>query len=1296
MQPLGVNSFSGGITDYPLLGATNRAAKMDNFLITQDNKLTERDGYRKPFAFTSQPFGYNEIDAILPIENDTKLIAMSEGVAKTKDSGLINDWKIVAGTVPSGGQISLSEYADRIYLTSDSDPTPRKVYQNENGDYVARKVGVPQVLGANAMTDASLLASCIALANDIREKLIDHMEDYHFGSYTSQGSSSYYGKGATKVHANRDKKSLSYFQTESFTGLDPETAQSDVPVATVATDATTLFALVKALKLAMNHHVGDASVGTTQQHPSALADSGYAKSPLYHNYSRNIGSTPYLGENFYAGPSIFLQTDYDITSVVDAARELDEIYRVYYIHKYGVHIHSFENDSALLALYDLVVPQIGDVHSKTDFFGVKTVDTEKPPVVTPNYTHLYNFINNIKFIYRKHIITPVEVLDGANWTLHTQNSNNYGDSFFSTAFNVDIANSNSLLTAEILLYHLRIQFWYHNQDSRPFVDNYNNKIGAIYGSTASDGKFRYWTGTADFTSGSANISNVNDLSSAAKRLSVGAWIYAGLTTNTAVAPTSPYGSSQLGVVQYTARVQTSGSGAATLDRAITGSTTAGVRIMASFSKYHGYSLEDQTTTESTESDVSSASSIIADPVNIADSALEIMSLGEELFNALQSHVRDKNIHIEGQNGVSLMNPESNGNLRLANSVYLDNVPAFPFFIPEYGTVDYAFFYSDGYVVDEFQETNHLTVGNPVFVGPVEVIKRYAIGEKVATKNESFYPDAINRYSTPESISAIPTLSEYDTDIKVNIYRTSLNGTVYFEVDNVANGTSTYSDYSLDSTDSQGKGALINRQQIYTTGGVVGFDQVEGAKYLHVVNNKAYYAGIYEDGKLIENRLLQSINGAPDAVPASFFDDFDDEIVGLSSARSNLIVFCKNSIYREAGEFGETGQGFLTHEKISDVVGCLNHSSIVQTEIGIFFAGTDGFYYTDGYQVIKVSLELDETYKSFTSSVSQKAAIRGAYDPSGRRVWWSVRENDGDTRNGKFFVLHLNDGTKPSSTFTTVFGENIKNSAHTFWLGHHWIGVRDGYVMHSAPYQKSDVDPETGYSSAIQFNYLSTALDAGGIFNTKYATKMHVIGDNVGNANIEPYIVRDKNFDNIGVRAMAEISYADNIVWGNPVCVWGQNETWWNNTGRMDEWRRFPRTTIRSDVFQVGFRNSDSTVYASEDEAYFPDDVYADVSSSSNVSLNSLSQGALTWPSDLKGLYISFDSDDYETEYEISSQSGSTLVISTSFTTDTATRLAFKITGYKKNQKFSISSYVVHFANIGEGGASYVRGKNNAE
>ncbi len=175
---------------------------------------------------------------------------------------------------------------------------------------------------------------------------------------------------------------------------------------------------------------------------------------------------------------------------------------------------------------------------------------------------------------------------------------------------------------------------------------------------------------------------------------------------------------------------------------------------------------------------------------------------------------------------------------------------------------------------------------------------------------------------------------------------------------------------------------------------------------NMFNNTFYYGAITDTGQFFPKRIIQSNQLQPDHAPLTFFDDLEDDLTGLSSTKSNLIALCKNSIYRMSGGFNTVGQGALTHDKISDIMGCLNAKGIVKTEVGVFFAGNDGFYYTDGYQLIKISLEINKIYQTLTASDNQKQSIQGAYDKDTRRVWWAMKSTPTSVDNDIAYVFYI--------------------------------------------------------------------------------------------------------------------------------------------------------------------------------------------------------------------------------------------------------------------------------------------------
>jgi hypothetical protein len=272
-----------------------------------------------------------------------------------------------------------------------------------------------------------------------------------------------------------------------------------------------------------------------------------------------------------------------------------------------------------------------------------------------------------------------------------------------------------------------------------------------------------------------------------------------------------------------------------------------------------------------------------------------------------------------------------------------------------------------------------------------------------------------------AIASIPVLANatgehYDTsNVKIAIYRTINNGSVFYYVGEVTNGTTTFNDTVADAT------LLTANVTLYTTGGVLENDRTPKTKYVHSTSDFTYWAHGYEvsttsaDGDFVPQRIWQSKRGDPDSVPASFFTDIEEPITGIASIKSVPIIFGENSVYRLDGTFDNLGRGGLFPRKISDRVGCVGHLSIVQTLDGLYFAGNDGFYYTDGYQIYSLSAEdFKETYSRLILSAQQKKRIYGAYDALNKRVLWSAHDSDRDTatENNCIFCMYV-----PAKKFT---------------------------------------------------------------------------------------------------------------------------------------------------------------------------------------------------------------------------------------------------------------------------------------
>lgn len=304
---------------------------------------------------------------------------------------------------------------------------------------------------------------------------------------------------------------------------------------------------------------------------------------------------------------------------------------------------------------------------------------------------------------------------------------------------------------------------------------------------------------------------------------------------------------------------------------------------------------------------------------------------------------------------------------------------------------------------------------------------YSVGSTdYVDRARPYIKEFLNISSNPSSVNitvgSIPALANatgehYDTTtIKIELYRTLNNGSVFYYVGEVTNGTTSYVDSTLDTT-LQNAGVTL-----YTEGGELENDRPPKTKYVHSTSDFTYYGHGYEvsttgsDNEFLAQRMWQSKRGDPDSVPATFFVDIEEPITAIASLKSIPIIFGANSVYRLDGNFDDLGRGGLLPRKISDKVGCVGHLSVVQTLEGLYFAGNDGFYYTDGYKIYSLSSEdFKASYALLVATELQRKRIYGAYDALNKRILWSVYNSDGDTfsEQNQIYCMYL-----PAKKFTT--------------------------------------------------------------------------------------------------------------------------------------------------------------------------------------------------------------------------------------------------------------------------------------
>jgi hypothetical protein len=522
-----------------------------------------------------------------------------------------------------------------------------------------------------------------------------------------------------------------------------------------------------------------------------------------------------------------------------------------------------------------------------------------------------------------------------------------------------------------------------------------------------------------------------------------------------------------------------------------------------------------------------------------------------------------------------------------------------------------------------------------------------------------------------------TYGNWDTaNVVIEIWRTTDDGSVLFYVGEVTNGTTTFTDRVPDSE-------LEARERLYTTGGVVDNDPPPAARCLHIVNNIAYYGYITEydaDNVAVDRypgRLRQSIPDDPDSCPEDFYDDLESAVIGISSVKTIPIALCERHVYRIEGQFTELGQGAMTHQAISETIGCVSEASIVKTTSGVFFAGTDGFYFTDAYQVTKLSHNWDETYAGMISTSAKAKRIQGTFDPITNRIWWTCQMTSTSTDNDAFVILDLNFplGANPCWTTASNTG-HLAPTAALFYNKKMRRGHALGYIFEHQddltedPYVDTSTTPANWGTKAIAFDYTSCFTDFGQSNIRKWIPWIEYNLQNDTNINIQINSLNDKNR---APEALALQRSHTHWIWGEEELVWGDATLMWDFVGNLDEKRHFPKTTLRATYKQVQFTNAWVTFQTSHDKG---------TATTAGVANTVTLDTALTyWPLNPEGYFISFSNDNYETEFEIKKKNSTTLpTVLTVLDPDNVLPSGsydWRIVGYEKGQRFHLLDYTLY-------------------
>ncbi len=535
-----------------------------------------------------------------------------------------------------------------------------------------------------------------------------------------------------------------------------------------------------------------------------------------------------------------------------------------------------------------------------------------------------------------------------------------------------------------------------------------------------------------------------------------------------------------------------------------------------------------------------------------------------------------------------------------------------------------------------------------------------------------------------TFTAIPAYSNgglynYDTSslgFVLEFYRTTDNGQVFFKVGEIINGTTTFVDNLSDA-------ALQLNEALYTEGGIPENQPPPPARIVHIMDSTGFYADVIEldvsGSQLgrIPNRFYQSVPGDPSSVPATFYEDMADKITGFSSFHSiPILMLQRGDVVRLEGGYDELGGGAYGKETLSRTAGCISHQSIVRTDVGIFWAGIDGFYFCDTLQVIKISKGINETYRTFTSDAERQRRVQGKYDAFNRRIHWTV-EGPSDGDNARLYVLDLNYGISEQMPFTTLSGGPSFSATSIEFVGPNMVrGDKDGFMLEHKAELRTDIkvdaaaDPSTWGSEAILYKYVSCAYDFGSVYARKWVPAMSLVCKNETNLSLQ---ITSLNDDGRREADLKPLRYRGNIVWGDPLVFWGDPDLVWNRSGMINERRRFPAKGLRCQYKQIELSNALVAIVSSE--------VLGSAVIDQTAKTLTL---AADWPLDIVGFFISVELDDYVRDFEISAQAGSLLTV-----LDPAGQLfdsaasSWVIRGRPKGERLFLIAYSIDYAFFGE-------------
>lgn len=230
--------------------------------------------------------------------------------------------------------------------------------------------------------------------------------------------------------------------------------------------------------------------------------------------------------------------------------------------------------------------------------------------------------------------------------------------------------------------------------------------------------------------------------------------------------------------------------------------------------------------------------------------------------------------------------------------------------------------------------------------------------------------------TPNKVTVtLPPLLRHRRPFTAHLYRTLVDGTVFYRVTTLRANTLTALEYIDDLSNAN----LAARPILYTEGGVLPYDPAPASTFGVIALGRVWLGGLFE-----RHRIVCSVDIVAGEMPgfprdASHWLDFPEEVTGLAAYATDLVVFSRTGIWLVTGEGpSTTGAGqFLAPRRVPTDLGCVDWRSVLSTSIGVFYQSRSGIMLLTGQGPAYIGHAIADEFEARPYVVS--AALHGEGD-----------------------------------------------------------------------------------------------------------------------------------------------------------------------------------------------------------------------------------------------------------------------------------------------------------------------------